>query len=138
MCSSTGSGFFQLYKSYGADGMGPSIYITDPEGNVVELKGPPGICNVRLEYIEQGSAWQPFFEHKLEREATNGHDDATREHKHLSELKRLVALELRALADTAAFFLRSPGVDGTRGPESGPPLTPRQFRSQTPTGGREE
>jgi len=26
---------------YGADGEGPSIYITDPEGNVVELKGPP-------------------------------------------------------------------------------------------------
>ena len=26
----------------GAEGEGPSIYITDPEGNVVELKGPPG------------------------------------------------------------------------------------------------
>ena len=26
---------------YGAEGMGPSIYLTDPEGNVVELKGPP-------------------------------------------------------------------------------------------------
>jgi glyoxylase I family protein len=26
---------------YGADGQGPSIYATDPEGNVVELKGPP-------------------------------------------------------------------------------------------------
>ncbi|HLH30026.1 MAG TPA: VOC family protein [Terriglobia bacterium] len=26
---------------YGADGNGPSIYVTDPEGNVVELKGPP-------------------------------------------------------------------------------------------------
>ena len=26
---------------YGAEGDGPSIYITDPEGNVVELKGPP-------------------------------------------------------------------------------------------------
>ena len=24
---------------YGADGYGPSVYITDPEGNVVELKG---------------------------------------------------------------------------------------------------
>ena len=28
---------------YGAEGEGPSIYITDPEGNVVELKGPPGV-----------------------------------------------------------------------------------------------
>lgn len=26
---------------YGAEGEGPSIYVTDPEGNVVELKGPP-------------------------------------------------------------------------------------------------
>ena len=26
---------------YGADGYGPSLYINDPEGNVVELKGPP-------------------------------------------------------------------------------------------------
>ena len=26
---------------YGAQGQGPSIYLTDPDGNVVELKGPP-------------------------------------------------------------------------------------------------
>jgi len=26
---------------YGAEGLGSSIYVTDPEGNVVELKGPP-------------------------------------------------------------------------------------------------
>ena len=26
---------------FGAEGEGPSIYITDPDGNVVELKGPP-------------------------------------------------------------------------------------------------
>ncbi len=26
---------------YGAEGEGPSIYVTDPEGNIVELKGPP-------------------------------------------------------------------------------------------------
>lgn len=28
-------------QRYGAEGEGPSIYATDPEGNVVELKGPP-------------------------------------------------------------------------------------------------
>lgn len=28
-------------KRYGADGYGPSLYISDPEGNVIELKGPP-------------------------------------------------------------------------------------------------
>nr|WP_277602540.1 VOC family protein [Parahaliea mediterranea] len=27
---------------YGAGGEGPSIYLNDPEGNVVELKGPAG------------------------------------------------------------------------------------------------
>ena len=26
---------------YGAEGQGPSIYVPDPDGNVVELKGPP-------------------------------------------------------------------------------------------------
>ena len=26
---------------YGAEGDGPSIYLSDPEGNTVELKGPP-------------------------------------------------------------------------------------------------
>jgi len=32
---------------YGAEGDGPSIYITDPEDNIVELKGPPvGLARV--------------------------------------------------------------------------------------------
>jgi len=28
-------------QRYGAEGDGPSVYVTDPDGNVVELKGPP-------------------------------------------------------------------------------------------------
>ena len=32
----------ELVTRYGAEGDGPSIYIEDPEGNTVELKGPPG------------------------------------------------------------------------------------------------
>ena len=28
-------------RRYGADGHGPSLYLTDPDGNTVELKGPP-------------------------------------------------------------------------------------------------
>ncbi len=28
-------------RRYGADGYGPSLYIRDPDGNTVELKGPP-------------------------------------------------------------------------------------------------
>lgn len=31
----------KVESRYGAEGEGPSIYVTDPEGNVVELKGPP-------------------------------------------------------------------------------------------------
>jgi glyoxylase I family protein len=30
-----------IASRYGADGQGPSLYITDPDGTVVELKGPP-------------------------------------------------------------------------------------------------
>ena len=31
----------EVQSRYGAQGDGPSLYISDPEGNVVELKGPP-------------------------------------------------------------------------------------------------
>jgi catechol 2,3-dioxygenase-like lactoylglutathione lyase family enzyme len=30
-----------IVERYGAEGYGPSLYITDPDGNTVELKGPP-------------------------------------------------------------------------------------------------
>ncbi len=32
----------RVEQRYGAQGVGPSIYIHDPDGNQVELKGPPG------------------------------------------------------------------------------------------------
>jgi catechol 2,3-dioxygenase-like lactoylglutathione lyase family enzyme len=31
----------EVEQRYGAEGAGPSIYVADPEGNTVELKGPP-------------------------------------------------------------------------------------------------
>ena len=31
----------EIARRYGADGHGPSLYLTDPDGNTVELKGPP-------------------------------------------------------------------------------------------------
>ena len=31
----------EIVSRYGADGQGPSMYLSDPEGNTVELKGPP-------------------------------------------------------------------------------------------------
>ena len=31
----------EIKQRFGADGTGPSMYVYDPEGNIVELKGPP-------------------------------------------------------------------------------------------------
>jgi glyoxylase I family protein len=31
----------EIASRYGAEGEGPSVYVSDPEGNVVELKGAP-------------------------------------------------------------------------------------------------
>ena len=31
----------EVARRYGAEGQGPSLYIADPDGNTVELKGPP-------------------------------------------------------------------------------------------------
>ena len=31
----------EIATRYGAEGFGPSMYVRDPDGNVVELKGPP-------------------------------------------------------------------------------------------------
>jgi GT2 family glycosyltransferase len=44
-------------------------------GFTIELKVPPGTSTVRLEFIEQGSDWRPFFEQKLEREGGNGQNE---------------------------------------------------------------
>ncbi len=38
---SNGVAVGDIRSRFGADGYGPSLYINDPEGNVVELKGPP-------------------------------------------------------------------------------------------------
>jgi catechol 2,3-dioxygenase-like lactoylglutathione lyase family enzyme len=38
---SSGVAVAESRSRFGADGYGPSLYINDPEGNVVELKGPP-------------------------------------------------------------------------------------------------
>ncbi len=32
-------------QRYGAEGTGPSVYVEDPDGNTVELKGPPSVPN---------------------------------------------------------------------------------------------
>ncbi len=30
----------EVHDNYGAEGTGPSVYLRDPEGNAIELKGP--------------------------------------------------------------------------------------------------
>lgn len=37
----------EVASRYGADGTGPSIYLTDPDGNRLELKGPAVLPPVR-------------------------------------------------------------------------------------------
>jgi len=44
-------------------------------GFTIEIRVPPGTSTVRLEAIEQGADWQPFFEHQLEREKGPGSDE---------------------------------------------------------------
>ncbi len=41
MVDSHGVAVGELATRYGAEGSGPSLYIHDPDGNTVELKGPP-------------------------------------------------------------------------------------------------
>ncbi|NKB45708.1 MAG: VOC family protein [Alphaproteobacteria bacterium] len=41
-----GLAYSETARRYGADGYGPSVYISDPDGNTVELKGPPDGANV--------------------------------------------------------------------------------------------
>ncbi|QSN61334.1 VOC family protein [Caballeronia sp. M1242] len=36
-----GAGIGEEARRYGAEGFGPSLYLFDPEGNMIELKGPP-------------------------------------------------------------------------------------------------
>lgn len=66
-------------------------------GFTIEIRVPPGTSTVRLEAIEQGSDWQPFFEHQLNREtgadseewATDGafaRENQTKEHSRLGPL----------------------------------------------------
>jgi O-antigen biosynthesis protein len=64
-------------------------------GFTVEIRVPPGTSTVRLEAIEQGSDWQLFFEHQLEREKVADSDDEglndrlTRENEAKEQLPKL-------------------------------------------------
>jgi GT2 family glycosyltransferase len=81
-------------------------------GFTVELKVPAGISTVRLEMIEQGSDWQPFFEQKLEREIKEGEqetepaDDALTSSQPAERI-----LKLSSLSASKAFELLQPAFE---------------------------
>ena len=46
----------EVVSRYGAEGQGPSMYIADPEGNVVELKGPPAAGGAGKPAVDHGGS----------------------------------------------------------------------------------
>ncbi len=68
-------------------------------GFAVEIRVPPGKSTVRLEAVEQGSDWQPFFEHELEGRPKGTESDEewesdalTRENEAKEQIPRLGSL----------------------------------------------
>jgi GT2 family glycosyltransferase len=81
-------------------------------GFTIELHVPAGTSTVRLEAIEQGSNWQPFFEHDLEREAKEGGGEDETEFDDASPNPDWPAeriLKLPSLSPDNAFELIRPG-----------------------------
>ena len=83
-----------------------------PEANCcgfsVEIEVPPGTSTIKLEAIEHGEQWQPFFEHVLQRE-TNG--DFPEEELDLTlERPTERILKLSPLSANKAFELVRPGL----------------------------
>jgi GT2 family glycosyltransferase len=76
-------------------------------GFTIELRVPPGRSTVRLEMIEQGSDWQPFFEHELEREAREG-DPAFEDEPAEAAKSPERILKLPSLSAAKAFELLQP------------------------------
>ena len=78
-------------------------------GFTIELPVPAGISTIRLEMIEQGSGWQPFFEHKVEREAGE-REDGSELDSALAETGRPAEriLKLPVLSARKAFELLEP------------------------------
>jgi O-antigen biosynthesis protein len=100
-------------------------------GFTIELKVPPGISLVRLELIEQGSEWKPFFEHELEREAGESREQ-TQPDAALQEFDRSAERieKLSSLSASKAIELLQPRLEKhTRRVAAGDPL----FSVITPT-----
>ena len=99
-------------------------------GFTIEIPVPRGISTVRLELIEQGSDWQPFFEHELQGEGDasgetdlrkRGNDGATEQIPRLRPLSSEKTFELleplfqehaqRAPSGRTLFSVLTPAYD---------------------------
>jgi GT2 family glycosyltransferase len=101
-------------------------------GFTIEIRVPPGTSTVRLEAIEQGSEWQPFFEHQLEREkgADSDEESQTDASAQENEAKEQVP-RLGPLSADKAFDRLKPIFQQHAGPV--PPQKKPLFSLITPT-----
>ena len=112
-------------------GLFPDYPAARQSGFTVELQLPAGVTSVRLEAIEQGSEWRPFFEHDLERDAIGAGDESGFEAAVANDrwpTERF--LKLPSLSAAGAFDLLEPGF--RKQPYSGPAGNPF-FSVITPT-----
>jgi len=91
-------------------------------GFTVEIRVPSGTSTIRLEAIEQGSDWQPFFEHELEgrRKGTepdeeSGSDAWRREVEAREQLPRLGALSADKAFDRLKPLFERHAAQATQG-----------------------
>ena len=82
---STTSSPGEVHTRYGADGFGPSMYVTDPDGNVVELKGPPGPARLTA---PRSSGTDVRSLHALHRERGARSEIRGRDRRALAQLQR--------------------------------------------------
>ena len=75
-------------------------------GFTIEVAVPRGISTVRLEFIEQGSDWQPFFEHELQGDVSGEIDFEIRKPANNGATEQLP--RLRPLSAEKAFELLEP------------------------------
>jgi GT2 family glycosyltransferase len=97
-------------------------------GFTIEIPVPRGSSTVRLELIEQGSHWQPFFEHELQGERDTSGEIDTRKRANIGTIEEIP--RLRPLSANKAFELLEPLLEEHA--RQAPPGTPL-FSVLTPT-----
>ncbi|HVF70202.1 MAG TPA: glycosyltransferase [Chthoniobacterales bacterium] len=77
-------------------------------GFAVEIEVPPGTSAIKLETIEHGGQWQPFFDHNLERETNGDFPEEDLDFPLERPTERI--LKLSPLSANKAFELVRPGL----------------------------